>query len=648
MTPDGDANDSFSFTQRIARYLSVLVEPPRRGTLAALAAVSSALLLYSVYFLFAPWIWGTARAIVPGDLVPHMRMWIADRDGSEVFALYLLSLTTLVVAILIRRALEHDRPRSAELTFLALLTVATYLLLSRTGFSPPMAAPAAGQPLRVLILAVGVAVTAIARLGADRARIANGIVLLALLPVCFVSTQPFAVLDYSYIFAPALRLLHGFPLPEIYFQYDLLPSLLAALWMRLGIDLNLFQVLGQASYFLLLAGLLLFSQRFLIRKDLSYYLVASVVFVRMYALIADATYLLQVTPLRLDLWLVPLFVAHRRGISDRLLAVALAALIILDTTFGLVYVFSYLALLLTLLLLESTGDGSAIRDLPDIAKRLLVAHRANLSVLLAAAVTALVLFRGSALQAAAVYQGLGLGFMRITSTSFFWLVLPVMTLLFVLLVQNRDGLDERYFTSGLFLVFLTFGNCVYFFGRSHENNLLNTSAPLILALFLLLDLVNRGAERSGVGFAGKAARLVAAALPIVFVLGSTYFYSARILGRGQVQIDNLSRRQLVYPMLEKLDPSPIRTVTGDSEKVFFLTGNDFYYYFNGDYTPEARFSPFLAWVYMKDLVGYVQGLLEKDYFVIVPTAELGGLNEIVAALRSAHSTETAGFTVLRK
>jgi hypothetical protein len=74
------------------------------------------------------------------------------------------------------------------------------------------------------------------------------------------------------------------------------------------------------------------------------------------------------------------------------------------------------------------------------------------------------------------------------SFSFFWLVAPTLLFCVWTLFSNTSGnlnLDQ----GCQLLVFLCCGSLVYFFGRSHEENILNIATPLIVCLGLALERI---------------------------------------------------------------------------------------------------------------------------------------------------------------
>ncbi len=60
---------------------------------------------------------------------------------------------------------------------------------------------------------------------------------------------PTSLVDFSFVLYPALRLMNGFKVPEIYFQYDLFLSYLALLWLKLNYSLESFAYLRASVFF---------------------------------------------------------------------------------------------------------------------------------------------------------------------------------------------------------------------------------------------------------------------------------------------------------------------------------------------------------------------------------------------------------------
>jgi len=99
------------------------------------------------------------------------------------------------------------------------------------------------------------------------------------------------------------------------------------------------------------------------------------------------------------------------------------------------------------------------------------------------------IFNGASIDSAYLYQQIGIGFIQISKISFYWYFLVLVSATVAILFLKRNNLSINYFNSSLLLIALSIGNSIYFFGRSHEHNIINISASLIFVLFLFFDLV---------------------------------------------------------------------------------------------------------------------------------------------------------------
>jgi hypothetical protein len=217
---------------------------------------------------------------------------------------------------------------------------------------------------------------------------------LLLIPPCFLAVSAFGWRDYSYVFAPGLRLLNGATLSDSYFQYDLLPSLLAAAWMKLEFDLNDFRILAQAAYYLAILCIYLLSRRLFWKKGLSVFLLAALILGRIYASPFDATLTFQTTPVRLDLWIPLLLAVYCFGPYHWAAGLICGLLMFLLKNFGIIYSAAYIQLLLTLWLVGYLGSGQKppfLKSLLEQMKRCIL----PLSILIICGVTSFFLFRNA-------------------------------------------------------------------------------------------------------------------------------------------------------------------------------------------------------------------------------------------------------------
>jgi hypothetical protein len=449
------------------------------------------------------------------------------------------------------------------------------------------------------------------------------VIVILLVPVCFIATEPISWIDYSYIFAPALRLLNGAPISDIYFQYDLLPSLLAAAWMKLGPDLNSFQILAQGGYYAAILGVFLLSEKLFYNKQLPLFLVTALILGRIYASPFEVVSCFQVTPLRLDLWLPLVMIVYWKGPYHWSAGLVCGLLILLLKNFGIIYSLAYLQLLITLYLISYFDiERDASR------KGTLIAYWRQCSVpvliIVFSSIASYLIFRNDMYGGySGYYQKIGIGFIQIEANSFYWYVPPIISMTAILLVRLINYVSPNYIAAGFLLLYCAIGNSIYFFGRSHENNILNISIVLLFLFFLMLDLIacflKEGAGKAAApsllrrhGVTGTAVAMVA-----VIILS----YSHNISRKFITQFRNAENAQLIYPLNTDLRPlqgyvTALRAATGNSDKVYFVNKSDFILYYYGGYTPIGYCNPFQSWIFIADLNIFLQGLLDKGYYLV--------------------------------
>lgn len=639
-------------SEKVVLFVNQLVIAKTSTLIVLLISTFSALILYGLFFAFSTIIWSKNLNIDFSALSPQIRSWAMQRDGVETYVLYALVFACIVLTVLLVWLYDSLRILHKNILLIFLffaLIISSWFYYSKIGFNPPMPNRAPGLTPFVLMTVVMSILWLLIKVSYRKERIANLLIIIFLLPICFIATGPISPSDYSYIFAPALRLLKHFEIKEIYFQYDLLLSFIAAIWMKLNINLNFFQIIGQLSYYVLFLASFFFSKRFFTKKQLAYPLLISLVLVKIYALICDPVLVFQVTPLRLDWWLLILILSFVRGIYNKLLGIVLGLLIIFHRTFGLIYTIGYFEIFSVLFLLDFFDSKISLQSLKVKIKKHFFLCLPNIGIIALSAVVSLIILGRASLETASAYQKIGIGFLPISTISFYWYFPVLASATVLLLLKRRKNLPTHYFNSSLFLISLAIGNSIYFFGRSHENNIINISASLIFVLFLFFDLILSRPTAKEYS-QSKWEKIKFVLLPGSFILLITFFYSAGIIEKSQTQYKNLLKHQTIYPMPINLDISKVRQLTGNSDKVYFTGIYDFYYYYYGNYTPEGRFSPYMSWVYKKDMVNFMQDLLDKGYYIVSPgqgaPEDPNPDNEVLSGLRYNRIIKRDGFEVI--
>lgn len=627
-------------------------------------------IMYSLFYQFSDLIWSFNLKIPPYELIPPVRAYIFEHDGIEAYVLYSIMFVIIITTYVITQVITLIKNKTTYLFIIATLLFTSSIFLFKIGFYPPMEAVSPKGFDIPLLFGIAVIIGVCFLIDKYLKGILYWIVpLIILIPICFIAISSISVFDYSFVLAPAMRMLDGAPLSEIYFQYDLLLSLLAAFWMKMKLDINQFQVLGQLSFYLFFIASLFFAKQFFSSKKLALLLLISLVLTRYYSIAAEPVSLFQITPLRLDLWLIVLLLAYSKGAYHWIVGAFIGFLIITHRNLGLIYLISYLELIIALLSIEVVvsicNKEFNASTFKTIFKKHFSLSLKNILIIVGSIAISIFLFKGFIAESALIYQRLGIGMIQIARDSFYWYVPILFSLVFVLLLKFRNTLSSQYFNTGLLILFLAIGNSMYFFGRSHEHNILNASGALILTLFLLFDLLGQGETtpqplaKKETAKKGKATptetkakfdfkKIMLSALPILFILGSGYFYSDRISSKFKTQKKNYKNGQFIYPIENAPTPNDFATIqklTNNSKNVYFLNyRTDFLYYYYGNYSHVGYFNPCSAWVLKDDLTDFLQGLLDQKYYIVTNT--LPDVADLLPKMKYNKIITENGFTVI--
>ena len=282
--------------------------------LTRLVAVSVALtaLLYGLFFHFSQRIWALHEDVPLNAVTPWARWAMYDRDGAEPQFLLALVLSLMILTGAAMWALDRIPSVWCTRIVAGCFGIGAFFMTQALPL-PPFMWP---SPTMAGLLAAETGVLILAALAwrfSDN-RVGQMMGALALIPVCFLASSLPLHDDLACVLAPALRLRLGVPLSQVYFQYDVLPSLVAVGWTKLGGDPAQFPLCTAAFYYLLLGGCFLATRRMLHDKQLAGLLLVALLVVRIYAIRPDANASPQVTPIRLDLWIYLLGLALTFGL----------------------------------------------------------------------------------------------------------------------------------------------------------------------------------------------------------------------------------------------------------------------------------------------------------------------------------------------
>jgi hypothetical protein len=606
-------------------------------------------LLYFGYFQLAPWIWSQNLPFKPDEITFWVLPWVEERDGIELYALYALMFLNLLFAYALTSGWHRLAGRPARY-FLVFPLMVACAFIGSIGFHPPFADRAVPDIFARSFTVMIVVLPIIALLYYLQKRSPNwalAVAALLLIPVCFISTAPIEWFDYSFILAPALRLFHGAGVSEIYFQYDLLLSLIGLAWMKLRLDLNSFQIVAQFAFYLLLLGAFAFSRRWFLDKRLPVFLLTALVLVRIYAGPLDAVHSFQLTPLRLDMWLILLMLVYFKGPYHWSAGLFCGLMLLLHKNFGIFYSAAYIQLLLTLCVIDTAMiPGQVIKTALVALTTFFKTNYRNLILILLCVLAHYLLFRNPNVPNDFNYLRMGIGFIKIATHSFYWYVVAMSGLSFVLLLRLRARVSGNYLAAGFCLIYLAIGNSIYFFGRSHESAIINISTVLLLLFFLLLDLAGQSlAHASGKAASPFMHRNLAIIVSLAFIASIIFWYGDSITRKATIQTRNVGKGQFIYRAeMQEQDYYPsgkmheadvlntiaeIKSVTGDNPKVYFVGINDFLFNYYGGYAPVGYYNPVYAWISTREFSKFLQGLVDQGYYLVV---DIGFAKEVLSPI----------------
>ncbi len=626
-----------------------------------LIPVGATAVAYMIFYKFSPIIWAKNPVVDPDSLTPWVRDWyLQPRDGIEVYVAYLMTLTILPVTVFVyfeaQKAFQPSAGNKLGRLLIVGLVGVALVLYSRIAWHVPFPSVSSDPQVSLAVFTVLCALWAFFALEGKFPRLRYACLFILLLPVCFIPvSDTISMLDYSFILDPTLRLLSGIPVSDVYLQYDLFLSLICMPFLALKLSPMYIQIVAQLSVYILFAGIVLYARKWIRHRNVLIAMILTIVVVKVYGLMVDPTMILQVTPLRLDWWLLPAVLMYCFGMYHWSVGISLGMLVVFHKTFGLLYTLAYLeglAVFFAFRLRDSIrhqGIGMGIRT--SIIHTFKGAWRNGLCIALGIGLTVLLYHRLGLSDAARWYQEFGIGFDRISRISFFWYIPVLLGCVGLLLIGNRKLIGEKYFVNGVFLILFAVGNCIYFFGRSHEHNLINIATVIFLILFMGIDIIAIRFEAKH-NISNGIAKHALYVFPLVILLYAAYYYSAPLASRVRLQAHKLKSSTIFNPRGYDFDIQPINQATHGSSRIFVLSMADFPVYYNTNSVPPAYFTPYLAWIDKQALIKYAQKLLDDGYYIICQNfqgqPEERYLSEIITRLEYGQSVFAGAYTVLSK
>jgi hypothetical protein len=454
-------------------------------------------------------------------------------------------------------------------------------------------------------------------MAASRANRAWGIVAIGstamLLTAAVVLSLPdAAVVDYSYYIGPALKHIQGNRIGSFYMQYDLLGTLLFEGLMRLRLQLHQMQfvmaLLLSAWY-----GLYWLLIRLLFRRrSIGVMLFVALIVVRFLNIRDHPAFVPQVLPHRLDMWVLLVLLASRWRLDSLKTSLAFATSYALDSTFGFLAAGVYAAALF--------AHSLDRRRTPETRATLLRVGVLIAPIAVVAAAQQAVF--GSVISpAAAYYLDAKLGFLPIAPTSLFWPVALLLGWATATFMLHRQDPSSRW---GLFICLFAVAQLTYFFGRSHDHNLLNVSGVWLCAIFLAID---------------QATELGAFAAPIAggLVLFAAFMGAQQSAPKLARIADRVRRGVWLEPHPVERQVEAYRTVATPNMMPLDLA--DAYYNYRLGLPQRGFFAPFNANVFVEQTAVFLDDLLDSG---VEPVAIDPAVATSVGELNPASALESRG------
>jgi hypothetical protein len=294
-------------------------------------------------------------------------------------------------------------------------------------------------------------------------------------------------------------------------------------------------------------------------------------------------------------------------------SLAFAASYAFDSTFGFLAAGVYVLALLS----QFVAQRATIET-----RRALLRAGALIVPIVAVGAAAILVFGSITSPAAAYYFDAKIGFLPILSNSLFWPIALLLGWATVTFVVYRDQPSSRW---GLLICVFAVAQLTYFFGRSHDHNLLNISGVWLFAIFLALD---QARELRSFALPMAAALVVFAAL-----------MGARESGAKLVRIgDRLRRGVWLETHVVERQVDAYRAVRSPNMMVLDLA--DAYFNYRLGLPQRGFFAPFNANVFVEQTAVFVDDLLDNG---VVPVAldpamrdGIGDLNRATALKKRGH------------
>lgn len=533
------------------------------------------------------------------QITPWLRSHLSPGEGIEVYFMFLGMVVYLgLIFLLLKKAIWFSNQWIQAISLVPLILIIIRTRSEIFSFSPNI-----GLNFVLIIVPLSLLYISYLYFKFMKSNKINTLVF-ALLWVTFaglvfLSQDLAAPFSYSFIVAPALKLLQGESLKSFQISYGMPLTLLFALMLKLKLQLTQMHLVFGAIFIIWYVAYFYLASKVIKDKFLLFLFMLALVMFRLFAIRHDPTAIVEVTPLRLELWVPLLIIVHRFGLLSLVTSSSFALVYFLDNFFGALYLGVYLV---AVFLIKS--PGVKLIHLPGV---LLLFTPVILSLFLR-----FQLFGSLFSEQGQLYQHLRLYFQPISNRSIFWVILPLYGLFLSLIAKEKEE-STKY----LLLLLLGLGvvQLLYFFGPSLDHNLLNISGIFILILFIALYKLSKHSFSSSKNYLSKKTVYILASLLILF---SSISFTRFLLHKlDQVRLKITTGEIIQKHFLDTwIDKSPDLFDRGKG-KIFLISSVDGYYNYRYNLPQVGFYTPFHANIFVEQTAENLLELKNKGYRLIL-------------------------------
>lgn len=552
------------------------------------------LIFYTLFLIFYDVIHNSGN-VDTSNITPWMTSWTLENDGFELYVMTVAMPTYLLLCYISIRFINLKvKWLSSRKYLIAYLLIMLIILCFNTIYKTSSFYVLFGLFTILIVILCSYFSFYYLNIRPNKTTRSTikAMIFLLLFLVCLLTSANPIIFDYSFFIGPANKILQGEKLGSFYIQYNLIGTYLFALMQKLDIKIHemhliLICILVFWIYLYCKVAKLLFNNQIII-----YLFILTLILVRYLSVTGGPVAHPQVGPLRLDLWVPLLIVFVYFGLNSIVSSVSFSIGYLADDIFGLMYLCLYLFILIIDKIINKKNDLFKFRDFTLFLFPLL------------AFILHYFIFNSFGSIAGKLYSDYHIGFLPISISSSFWILAWILPVCLYMLLQKEKNILLIVFIFGISCIQLT-----YFFGRSHDHNLINISGIFILILFLTIDKL----------FSSQPDKKIFLAFVVVLISGIAINFNSNLRHKASFVISNIKSPSII-------DPRPIENIIEHQKKylkslnyskINIISDVDPYINYRLGFNQIGYFSPFYANIRIDSLIDSLESITKNKYHIIL-------------------------------